>query len=279
MVKREFLARHPAREEEVLRLLVEALDHVLLGRVVFVAGGNGVAIDLERRKEREHLFDLLHLGLFIDSRVRGDLVAQQLGHANGCDTFLEDAFPLDDEVVSVFEAVDVDVPVHPLGRLDGGAAVGFSFADGLGVLVGDQLFREQFCQRRLQFRAISARQVVLHLFAHEHAVGADINDAALRQEAGDQFLELGVNQRFAAADRHHRRVAFLRGLQAILQAHHVLEVGGILADAPTAGAGQIAGVERFKLQHQRKLRRAEQFVFNYVPGDLRRQREGESHIV
>ena len=120
-------------------------------------------------------------------------------------------------------------------------------------------------------------QVILQLLPHEHAVRADIDDAALREQPGHQFLDLGIDQRFAAANRNHRRAALLRGRQAILEGHHVLEAGGILANAATAGAGQIAGVERFELQHQGKPGRAQDLVLDDVTGDLDRQRERESH--
>ena len=77
------------------------------------------------------------------------------------DAFLEHAFALDDQVVRVFQAVHVDVPVQPLGRADDGAAVVFALADGLGVLVGDQLLGQQPGERRLQRRRVDAGQVVL----------------------------------------------------------------------------------------------------------------------
>ena len=66
----------------------------------------------------------------------------------------------------------------------------------------------------------------------------------------------------------HRRAAFLGGRQAFLERHHVLEAGGILADAAAAGAGEIARVKRLELQHQRKSGRAQQLVFDDVTGDF-----------
>ena len=65
--------------------------------------------------------------------------------------------------------------------------------------------------------------------------------------------------------------------EAVLQAHHVLEIGGILADPPAAGAGEVAGVQRLQLQHQGKSWSALDSVFNDVRGDFRRQRQWESH--
>jgi hypothetical protein len=121
--------------------------------------------------------------------------------------------------------------------------------------------------------------IVAHLFPHEHAVGADVNNAALAKKPRHQFLDLRVDQRLAAADADHRRVALRGGSEAVLQAHHILEAGGIFADAPAAGTGKVAGVQRLKLEHHRKLWRLAQLVFDDVGGDLRRQREGEAHRI
>ena len=112
----EFLHRHLAGEEEIFRLEIQPGDHVLLGGVVLVAGGNGVAIDAERGEVGEHLLDLGHVGLFIDRGVGGHLVAEDLRHADGEDALLEDALALDDEIMRALQAVEMDIPVHPAAR-------------------------------------------------------------------------------------------------------------------------------------------------------------------
>ena len=273
----ELLDGHGAGEEEVLGLAAQALNHVLLGDVVIVARGNGVAVHVERGEELEHLLDLFDVGLLVHRGVGRHLEAQQLGHADGFDAFLEHPFALDDEVVRVFQAVHVDIPVEPLSGLDDGVAIVFALADGLDILVRDEFLAQQPGERRLQRRRVNSGKVVLELLPHEQAVRADIDDAALGQQPGHQLLDLGINQRFAAADRDHRRVALLRGGKAILEGHHVLEAGGILADAAATGAGEIAGVQRFELQHERKPRGAQNLVLNDVTGDSYRQRERKSH--
>jgi hypothetical protein len=65
--------------------------------------------------------------------------------------------------------------------------------------------------------------------------------------------------------------------EALLQRHHVLERRGIFADAPAAGAGQVAGVQRFELQDHRKFGRLAELVLDDVAGDFLRQREWETH--
>jgi hypothetical protein len=81
----------------------------------------------------------------------------------------------------------------------------------------------------------------------------------------------------AAADAHHRRVAFCGCVEAVLQGHHVLHRSRILADAPAAGAGQVAGMEGFKLKDHRELGRLAELVLDDVAGDFLRQRKWETH--
>ena len=62
------------------------------------------------------MFDLFHVGLLVNGGVGRDLVAENLRHLNREDAFLEHALALDDQIMRVFQSVDVHVPVHPLGR-------------------------------------------------------------------------------------------------------------------------------------------------------------------
>jgi len=86
-----------------------------------------------------------------------------------------------------------------------------------------------------------------------------------------------VNQRFATANGNHRRIAFDCGLKTLLSGTMSLsdvEYSRILA-AP--GASQIARVQRFELEHHRKLRRLAKFVLDNVTGNFFGQREWKSH--
>ena len=138
---------------------------------------------------------------------------------------------------------------------------------------------EQLFQLRLDCRRINRGEIILHFLPHEHAVRADVNDAVLFEQTGNQFLDLRINQRFAAANADHRRVTFHRHCEAFFQRHHVLEIGGIFTDASAAGAGEIARVQRFELQDHGKLRRLAQFVFDDVTGDFLRQGKWKSHRI
>jgi len=139
----------------------------------------------------------------------------------------------------------MDVPIHPLRWADDGAIVLLAFADGLQVLFCDELLVQQLLESGLQGRGIGGCEVILELLPHEHTVGADINDAPLFKETGDEFLDLRVDQRFASANGHHGSIAFLRGLEAILQRHHVLEAGRVFPDTTATRASEVAGVQRF----------------------------------
>ena len=238
-----------------------------------------MAIHFERGEELEHVVQFRHVGFAVNGGVGGDLIADNLGHLDGFHAFLEDAFAFDDEIVREFQTVHVDVPVHPFGRTDDGFLFGGGVggADGLGFLFRDQVGRQQLLELGLDFGGVNGGEVIAHFFAHEHAVRADINHAALLAQTGDEFLDLGIDQGFAAANGNHGGFTFHGGRQALLQRHHVLEGRGIFADAAAAGTREIAGVQRFKLQHHRKLRRTLQFMLNNMTGYLSRQGEGESH--
>ena len=96
-------------------------------------------------------------------------------------------------------------------------------------------------------------------------------------QAGDQLFDFRVDERLATADRHHRGLALLGRGEALLERDHVLEIGGILADAATTGAGQVAGVKRLQLEDHRELRSSRQLVLHDVRGDFDRQGQGKTH--
>ena len=117
-----------------------------------------------------------------------------------------------------------------------------------------------------------------HLAAHEHGVGAEVNDAVLLvEQRGGKGLDLRIDERFAAADAHHRRAALGRRAQAFFQGHQVLERGAVFPDASAAGAGEVAGVEGLQLEHGGEFFVTAQFVADDVLGDFAGQGERESH--
>jgi len=79
---------------------------------------------------------------------------------------------------------------------------------------------------------------------------------------------VGINERLASTDRDHRRAAFLRRAEAILQRHHVFERGRIFANPATAGASQVTSVQRFQLQYGGELLRPTNLMADDVRSDL-----------
>ncbi len=153
----EFLPRHVAREEKLFRVFAETRNHVLLGRIVIVAGRNRVAIHFERREILEHILDFLNVGLAINRCVRRDLIAANFRHLDRLDTFLEHAFAFDDQIVREFQAVNVDVPIHPFRRTNDDflfrRVVGFT--DDFGFFFRNQFCFEQLLELRLNFWRIN----------------------------------------------------------------------------------------------------------------------------
>ena len=128
---------------------------------------------------------------------------------------------------------------------------------------------EIFSLCRLRFPKFR-RQPFAHFFAHEHRVRADVNDAALLEQTLHERFDVRINQRLAAADRDHWRIAFFGRAQTIFETHYVLERSRVFADPPATCAGEIASVQRFELQHGGELFRAAQLVPDNVGSDFRR---------
>jgi hypothetical protein len=183
--------------------------------------------------------------------------------------------------VRALEAVEVHVPVHRLRRGDQRlAGLGLGAADLVGLGLGDQFLADEHLDLLPDGGGIlreGGSQVIAHLFAHEHAVRADVHDALLGEESLDQRLDVRVDQWFAAANGNHRSVAFLRGAEAVVQAHNVLEGRRVLANAPAAGAGQVAGVQGLELQDSRELAYPQDLFLDDVCGDLGRERQRKPH--
>ena len=238
-----------------------------------------MAIDAEGGEELEHLLQLGDVGLLVHRGVGGDLVAEDLGHADGEDALLEDALAFDNEVMGELQAVHVDVPVVPLAGADDdlGAGLGLGVADRLGLGLGDQLLAHEALQDGLGGGRIGGGEVVAHLLPHEDAIGADVHHAPLGMEAGDEFLDAGVDEGLAAADGDHGRVALGGDIEALVQGDDVLDGRGVLADAAAARAGEVARVQRLQLQHHGELGAALEAVGDDVTGDLGGRREGETH--
>ncbi|MPN40631.1 hypothetical protein SDC9_188169 [bioreactor metagenome] len=92
---REFLAGHRAGEEEILRLLAQAADHILLRSIIVITRGDRMPINIQPGEELEHPLNLFNVCLPVNSGVGGYLVAQHFGHLDGFHAFLKDTLPFD----------------------------------------------------------------------------------------------------------------------------------------------------------------------------------------
>ena len=89
----------------------------------------------------------------------------------------------------------------------------------------------------------------VQLFLEQQRVGTHVDILLARDQAFDDFVDLGVKQRFAAGNGDGGRAAFIGGLEALFGAHVLLQdMSGIL-DFAAARASKIAAEKR--LQHER----------------------------
>ena len=65
--------------------------------------------------------------------------------------------------------------------------------------------------------------------------------------------------------------------QALVQRQLLLQRVGVFADPPAAGAGQVAGVQRFEHQHQRKPPLARQLLLQQIAGQRAGEGKGKTH--
>src|SRR5690242_17749627 len=119
----EFFVDVSAGHEYVLRL----------HRGVRVRRREHVAIDAERAQVSEEFGDFLDVGFLINRGVGADEEARSLGGLDAGDGFAEDAVALDAEIVSLLEAVQVDVEEKARSGLQLGEALFDEHAVGAKV--------------------------------------------------------------------------------------------------------------------------------------------------
>ena len=157
---------------------------------------------------------------------------------HGRHALLENTLAFDDEVVGELQAIDMDIPVMPLAGPDHRLGLGsrISLADRFSLLFGHQFLSQQLGQLGFKGRRVNAGQVLPHFLPHEDTVGANVHQTSLSLQTCYQLLDLGIDQRLAATNRNHGRIAFVRSCQTLFQRHQVLQRSGILPDATTARA-------------------------------------------
>ena len=94
------------------------------------------------------------------------------------------------------------------------------------------------------------RRDLLECAVHEDAVGAQVYEAPLINDALNDLADLLVDERLAAGNVDDGCTAVLGGLQALFDGKALVEDVLVLLDAAASAAGQIAQLKRLK--HQRE---------------------------
>jgi hypothetical protein len=81
-----------------------------------------------------------------------------------------------------------------------------------------------------------------------------------------QAVEFGINHGLAAAKRNDWGAAIIYRFQAFFDRQHFVDGGFVFANAATAGASKIAGMQRFEHHHQRVLLCAAHLLIGQIPG-------------
>src|SRR5258708_21781358 len=96
-----------------------------------------------------------------------------------------------------------------------------------------------------------ARLEAIELLLHQERVGAEIDELLARDDALDHLLDLAVEERLAAGDRHHRRAALVDRLEALLDPEALVPDGVGVVYFAAAGPGQVAAEQRLEAEAER----------------------------
>ena len=142
-------------------------------------------------------------------------------------------------------------------------------ADGLVMMrpVAVQMHREG---------QIRGRGEAVEFAAQQQRVGAQVDEALLGDQALDDRFHVVVDQRFAAGDGDDRRAAFLRRVQAVLDAQAPVEDFLRIGDLAASGTGQIALEQRFEHQYQRVAPVAGDLLFDDVAAHFQGLDQGDA---
>src|SRR5262249_23712001 len=114
-------------------------------------------------------------------------------------------------------------------------------------------------------------------FLDEHAVGAQVDVLALLEDLADEPADFGIDHRFAAADADDGGAAFVDGGEAFLNGQLLLDGRFVFADAATAGAGEVASVERLEHEDEGKPLLAGDLFLGDVADHRGGEAEGKTH--
>src|SRR5271163_2753367 len=98
---------------------------------------------------------------------------------------------------------------------------------------------------------VGARLEQLDLLFEQQSVRAQINELLSGDHAPGDLVDLTVQQGFAARDDHHRRAAFLRRCDTLVDTEALIEDRVRVIDLTATGAGEVAAEQRLEHQNQR----------------------------
>jgi hypothetical protein len=91
----------------------------------------------------------------------------------------------------------------------------------------------------------------VQLLLQQERIGAQRDELLARDDAFDDLADIAVDQRLAAGNRHHRRAAFIDGIEALLYRQTPIQDRVRIVDLAAAEAGEIAAEQGLQHQHQR----------------------------
>jgi hypothetical protein len=114
-------------------------------------------------------------------------------------------------------------------------------------------------------------------FFEKNPVCTEVDVLALDEQFLDEFLNMGIEQRFTTRDGDDRRSRFIYGLQTLFQGHFFMKRVMILANAPASRTGKVAAVSGFKHQYQRVVVVSLKFFLHEITGHGSIKTYGKTH--
>ena len=169
-----------------------------------------------------------------------------------------------DDVVLIHAVEHGGVGGHTIAFLQSdlyGASGDFEHALAINTLVVRLLHAVQMNNETEIF---GGRNLVHHSF-HEQSVRAHIHELLGVGDTVDDLVNLRMQGRLAAGNRHDGRSRLLHRREAMFHAHHAVQHGFVLSYPATALTSKIALLQRLKHSHQGEPFASGHLLFEDVP--------------
>src|SRR5262245_25378175 len=111
---------------------------------------------------------------------------------------------------------------------------------------------------------------------NEHSIRAQINVLFAAQNLAHKLIKVGIDERFAAADRYDRRATLVESLQTLFDTELFTNRVDVFANAATTRTSEIAGMQGFQHHDKRKLLRTSDTLVCNISGHTGGKSPGES---